>query len=76
MSWAEDSGMYDYCGEDYEDREDEWKRGIHTDRDGNEHQISEMETSYLMNVIKYFKDYDVSPLTEELKKRNLNLNPK
>lgn len=71
MSWLEDNGL-DFWEEDFsmEEREDDWRSGIHIDIDGNEHKLSEMTISHLKNTIKFFNYLDTTPLEEELKRRN------
>mgnify|MGYP006971788728 CR=1 FL=1 len=70
MSWIEDNGFDPYEQDYYDDdRESEWQAGIHYDRQGNEYKISEMTTTHLQNIIKFFKGLDTSPLQEEINKR-------
>jgi len=49
--------------------EEKWEDGYHTMSDGSDINIKDMETSHLKNAIRYFKDFDTSPLERELKGR-------
>lgn len=53
------------------DREQDWKNGIHEDRNGHTHEITEMSDSHLINTIKFFDTLDTTPLKQELKRRKL-----
>jgi len=71
MSWAEDMGYDAYSLEDLEEwREEDWKDGIHTDRNDNKLKLSEMSNQHLQNIIDYFEHLDTKPLKDELKRRN------
>jgi hypothetical protein len=63
----------EYAYDDYEKRnrkrEREWKKGVHVDRRGSKHLLSEMSRNYLLRVISYFHRLDTTPLKEELRKR-------
>lgn len=62
----------------YEDYLDKVENHIWIDKQGNEHKIEEMETSYLINCLnKINRDEDFRPefkeiIIEELAKRNSN----
>jgi len=56
-------------------RESQWRRGFHTDRDGNEISLTHMSNKYLENVIGYFGECDTEALQKELNKR-INANKK
>jgi len=78
MSWADDNfdriyndDYWDYLA-DKEKRERLWKRGIHIDRQGNRHKISEMTDKHLQNTINYFNNYNVKILEKELEKRKVS----
>ena len=66
----------------YEDYLDKVENHIWIDKNGNEHKIEEMETSYLINCLnKINKDEDFRPeykeiIIEELVKRNSNFEVK
>lgn len=66
----------------YEDYLDKVENHIWIDKNGNEHKIEEMETSYLLNCLnKINKDEDFRPeykeiIIEELVKRNSNFEVK
>jgi hypothetical protein len=77
MSWAEENNI-DCFDEEMieafkEDQEDYWKSGKHSDSNGKEWQIRDMESSHIKNTIIYFlkrwPDIDCQPLTDELKRR-------
>lgn len=79
MSWADEN--LDWGGEDYIEneivlirrrREELWRKGIHIDKNGKEHKISEMTDDHLLNTINYFSDLNIAPLQRELDKRLLN----
>lgn len=68
-----ESGIWEdgYDVPEYASNEKHWKNGWHYTRTGKGIKLSSMGYSHLVNTIDYFKDkYDVSPLREELKKRN------
>ena len=74
MSWVEDEQVDAWSLLDipnHVDNEEHWKQGIHFDSDDNEHKIAKMADSHLLNVIRYFKDSDTTPLIEEAKRRNI-----
>lgn len=76
MSWADDGGIgWGWCEEDEDDiqerREEDWKNGIHFDKDFKEWKIRDMTDFHLLNTIKYFKYYNTKPLLKEAKKRKL-----
>ena len=50
-------------------REEEWARGIHTTMLGDIILLKDMGTSHIKNTIRYFEDYDTSPLKKELERR-------
>lgn len=54
-------------------REKQWESGVHYDKYGDVHCLSNMETSHIKNTISYFDklDYDIKPLQKELEKRLL-----
>jgi hypothetical protein len=56
---------------DSEEREQEWKDGLHTDEKGNMFTLGEMSDSHLLNTIKLFSKLDTKPLIKEAKKRNI-----
>ena len=69
MSYTEDMGYFE---PNIYELSDDWEKGIHIDRDGNEHEIKKMTDIHLLNTIKLFKDiFDTSALEEEAKKRNI-----
>jgi hypothetical protein len=54
-------------------RERQWKKGEHTDADGNVYRLEDMETSHLRNTIKGFRrlELNTKPLELELKRREV-----
>ena len=72
MIWEEESEGGDW-GPPFTALEQDWLEGVHTDKQGNTHDIEDMSDDYLMNVINMFEDLDTSPLEEELKKRGYNI---
>lgn len=72
MSWAEDEGIDCWFGDEIpvRDLEKEWESGFHTDRQGERHKLSEMDTKHLINTIKFFeKRYNTKDLEKELSNR-------
>lgn len=53
------------------EREEGWRKGVHTTSDGQEIKLTEMDEHHLRNIIAYFSGYDTSPLYAELKRRKL-----
>ena len=75
MSYAEDMGL-----DSWEPTDDslsfQWTQGYHTMRNGESIDLELMTDNHIKNTIKMFEDkQDVTPLKEELKKREIIRNP-
>ena len=68
MSFEEDFTRAD--PDDYFPLERLWKEGKHRTREGDIIDIRNMRTDHLINTIRYFRGYSISPLIEELERRN------
>lgn len=52
------------------EREQEWKDGMHTGSSGQTNKLSDLPTRYLQNIVnKYGADNDVSPVEKEINSR-------
>lgn len=70
MCWEDKEADVDFDRfNDDDSREDDWRNGVHTDKEDKVYQISEMTDSHLRNTINHFVRLDTSPLQKELDKR-------
>lgn len=66
MSALED---LDFDAWDIKSPSEDWEDGLHTDQHGRVWKLSELKTTHLENIIRYFEGEDTSALEKELAKR-------